>query len=118
MLDSASSSVAVAGERIRAGAPADSPHAIQLQRGFPGLKFDPPLEQEFRQVFLAESLPQIRRNLWIALVIVVGFSLMTHLVLEPAVNRQMDLIRLAMFGPILVFALTLVRSQAAEAVGG
>ncbi len=96
--------------RIPAGAPVDSPHALQLERGFAGLRFDPPLEQEFRAVFRAESLPQIRRNLWIALIIVVGFSLMTHLVLEPPVNRLMDQIRLVMFGPILIFGLILVRS--------
>ncbi len=96
--------------RIPAGAPVDSPHALQLERGFAGLRFDPPLEQEFRTVFRAESLPQIRRNLWIALVIVVGFSLMTHLVLEPAVNRLLDQIRLVMFVPILAFGLVLVRS--------
>lgn len=97
--------------RIPAGAPPDSPYAIQLQQGFPGLRFEPPLEQRFRQVLRAESLPQIRRNLWIALVIVVGFSLMTHTVLEPAVNRLMDLIRVAMFGPILAVGLILVRTQ-------
>jgi diguanylate cyclase (GGDEF)-like protein len=97
--------------RIPAGAPVDSPHALQLERGFAGLRFDAPLEQEFRSIFRAESLPQIRRNLWIALIIVLGFSLMTHLVLEPAVNRLMDQIRLAMFGPILAIGLLLVRSD-------
>ncbi|HMN45451.1 MAG TPA: GGDEF domain-containing protein [Povalibacter sp.] len=97
--------------RIPAGAPIDSPHALQLERGFAGLRFDAPLEREFRTVFRAESLPQIRRNLWIALVIVVGFSLMTQLVLEPEVNRRMNEIRLVMFGPILFFGLMLVRSS-------
>jgi len=96
--------------RIPAGAPIDSPHALQLERGFAGLRFDAPLEREFRTLFRAESLPQIRRNLWIALIIVVGFSLMTHLVLEPAVNRLMNEIRVVMFGPILIFGLVLVRS--------
>jgi diguanylate cyclase (GGDEF)-like protein len=96
--------------RIPAGAPVDSPHALQLERGFAGLRFDAPLEREFRTLFRAESLPQIRRNLWIALIIVVGFSLMTHLVLEPAVNRLMNEIRVVMFGPILIFGLVLVRS--------
>jgi diguanylate cyclase (GGDEF)-like protein len=36
---------------------------------------------------------------------------MTHLVLEPAVNRLMNQIRLAMFGPILAIGLLLVRSD-------
>jgi len=96
--------------RIPADAPADSPYALQLQRGFPGLKFEASLEQRFRRAMRTELLPQIRRNLWIALAIVVGFSLMTHTVLEPEVNRLMDQIRLAMFGPILVLGLVLVRS--------
>ena len=97
--------------RIPAGAPVDSPHALQLERGFAGLRFDAPLEREFRTQFRAESLPQIRRNLWIALIIVVGFSLMTHLVLEPEVNRLMNEIRLAMFGPILIFGLVLHKTR-------
>ncbi|HEY5808633.1 MAG TPA: GGDEF domain-containing protein [Povalibacter sp.] len=96
--------------RLPAGAPEDSPHAAQLQRGFPGLRFDPPLEHEFRSVFRAESLPQIRRNLWLALILVVAFALMTRLVLDPTVNHQMDLIRLVTLLPILVLALLLVRS--------
>ncbi len=96
--------------RIPTGTPVESPYARQLQDGFPGLKFEPELERRFRRVLRAESLPQIRRNLWIALAIVVGFALMTHMVLEPAVSRLMDQIRLAMLAPILVLGLLLVRS--------
>lgn len=88
--------------RLPPGSPEDSPHAAQLQRGFPGLRFASPLEREFRSAFYAESQPQIRRNLWLALVLVVGFSLMTRLVLDPAVNRQMDMIRLVGFAPIVL----------------
>ena len=97
--------------RLPAGAPLESPHAVQLERGFAGLRFDPPLEQEFRSAFREEVLPQIRRNLWIALAIVLGFSLVTHLVLPQPVNRLMDQIRLIMFGPILLFGLLFVRSS-------
>jgi hypothetical protein len=56
-----------------AGAPPQSPHALQLQRGFPRLKFAAPLEAEFREVHLAETLPQVRRNLWLAIAFVVAF---------------------------------------------
>lgn len=52
----------------------ESAHAVQLKRGFPWLRFQPTLEAEFRQAFRAESLPSIRRNLWIAVVFVIGFS--------------------------------------------
>ncbi|HEY6644604.1 diguanylate cyclase [Povalibacter sp.] len=97
--------------RVPAGAPVESPHALQLERGFKGLRFDAPLEHEFRSVFRAESQPQIRRNLWIALVIVVGFSWMTHLVLDAEVNRLMNQIRIIMFAPILGIGLLLVRLE-------
>jgi diguanylate cyclase (GGDEF)-like protein len=85
--------------------PVESPLAAWLQQGFPNLKFGPALEQEFRQVLRSESLPQVRRNLWLAFAFVVGFSLLTHMVIDPAVNRLMDLLRLAIFGPVLAVAL-------------
>src|ERR1044072_7470020 len=93
------------------GAPAQSPHALQLQRGFPRLRFTAPLEAEFREVHLAETLPQVRRNLWLAIAFVVAFSALTHLVLDPRVNRLLDLIRIAGFSPILVLGLDVVYSR-------
>ncbi len=96
--------------RLPAGAPEDSPHAAQLRRGFPGLRFVAPLEDEFRSAFRTESLPQIRRNLWLAVALVIGFSLMTRLVLEPSVIRLMDLIRMVSLAPLLLVALILIRS--------
>lgn len=93
------------------GAPPQSPYALQLQRGFPRLKFAAPLEAEFREVHLAETLPQIRRNLWLAIAFVVAFSALTHLVMDAGVNRLLDLIRVALFTPILVIALAIVYSR-------
>lgn len=90
--------------------PAEPGLATRLRRGFPSLKFDAALEREFRQAFRSESLPQIRRNLWLAFVFVVGFSLLTRVVIEPEVNRLMDLLRLAIFGPLLGIALLCVYS--------
>jgi diguanylate cyclase (GGDEF)-like protein len=98
-------------DRAPPGAPPQSPHALQLQRGFPRLRFAAPLEAEFREVHLAETLPQIRRNLWLAIAFVVAFSALTHLVLEAGVNRRLDLIRVALFTPILVIALAVVYSR-------
>jgi diguanylate cyclase (GGDEF)-like protein len=89
----------------------ESPHAQQLKRGFPRLRFDPPLEQEFRQVHQAEALPQIRRNLWLAIAFVAGFSALTHMVLDAGVSRVLDVIRLVMLAPILVIALAVVHSR-------
>jgi diguanylate cyclase (GGDEF)-like protein len=94
-----------------AGAPPESAHATQLRRGFPRLKFDAALEEEFKQAYRAESWAQIRRNLWLAIAFVVGFSLLTHMALDPAVNRFMDLIRLAIFGPIVACAFLVVHTK-------
>ena len=98
------------GAQPPAGAPPQSAHALQLQRGFPRLKFAAPLEAEFREVHLAETLPQVRRNLWLAIVFVVAFSALTHLVLDAPVNRLLDLIRFALFTPILGIGLAVVYS--------
>jgi diguanylate cyclase (GGDEF)-like protein len=91
--------------------PADSSHSAQLERGFSWLRFASPLEQEFRSAFRAESLPAVRRNLWIAIVFVVGFSSLTHLLLEPDANRILDLRRFAVFAPLLALGLALVYSS-------
>jgi diguanylate cyclase (GGDEF)-like protein len=98
------------GAQPSAGVPPQSAHALQLQRGFPRLKFAAPLEAEFREVHLAETLPQVRRNLWLAIVFVVAFSALTHLVLREPVNRLLDLIRFALFTPILGIGLAVVYS--------
>jgi diguanylate cyclase (GGDEF)-like protein len=98
------------GAQPPAGAPPQSAHALQLQRGFPRLKFAAPLEAEFREVHLAETLPQVRRNLWLAIVFVVAFSALTHLVLDEPVNQLLDVIRVAMFAPILGIGLAVVYS--------
>jgi len=92
----------------RLDAPVEAPLDVWLRRDFPYLRFDAPLEKEFRQVFQSESLPQIRRNLWLAVGFVVGFSLLTHMVLDAPVNRTLDLLRLAMLGPLLTIALLCV----------
>lgn len=92
------------------GAPPESAHAAQLRRGFPRLRFEAPLEEQFRQVYRAESLPQVRRNLWLAVVFVGAFSALGHVALDASVNRLMDAIRLAAIAPILVFGLVLTHS--------
>jgi len=93
------------------GFPLESPHGAQLKRGFPWLRFVRPLEQEFQQSFRAESLPAVRRNLWIAIVFVFGFSWLTHMVLATPVNRLLDAIRLVAFTPVLATGLVLAYSR-------
>jgi len=96
---------------IGAQAPPESAHAAQLRRGFPLLKFEPALEVEFRQVYRAESLPQLRRNLWLGVVFVIGFSALAHVALAADVNRLMDLIRAVVLLPTLILGLVLVYSR-------
>jgi diguanylate cyclase (GGDEF)-like protein len=93
------------------GAPPQSLHAQQLKRGFPRLKFDPPLEEEFKEFHRAELLPQVRRNLWLAIVFVIAFSALTHLVLDVQVNRLLDVIRFALFTPILLVGVAVLYSR-------
>jgi diguanylate cyclase (GGDEF)-like protein len=111
MPDPAQASNARPNGRLPVGAPEDSPHAAQLMRGFPGLRFAQPLENEFREAHRTESLPQIRRNLWLGFIITFGFSLMTRLVLEPAVNHLMDMIRVVLFTPILAVGIWVIYSS-------
>lgn len=95
-----------------ADAPPQSAYALQLQRGFPRLKFDDhDLERRFRRSHLANSRTQISRNLLLGIGFVIGFSALTHQVLPGAVNRPLDLIRLTVLGPIFLFALILVHSR-------
>jgi diguanylate cyclase (GGDEF)-like protein len=91
--------------------PLESAHGEQLKRGFPWLLFTPPLEREFRHAFRGESLAAVRRNLWIAVIFVIGFSWLTHMVLEPEVNRLLDTIRFVVFTPLLTLGILLVHSR-------
>ncbi len=93
------------------GAAPESPHALQLQRGFPRLTFDAPLEEEFKRAHRSEILPQIRRNLWLGIGFLLVFAVLTHLVLAPATSQQLDLIRFATFAPLLIVALVVVHSR-------
>jgi diguanylate cyclase (GGDEF)-like protein len=102
--------------KTRSAAPPESPYAAALRQGFPHLKFEPPLEVEYLRQHRIEALPQVRRNLWLAVAFVVGFSWLTHLVLEPQVNRLLDAIRVAIFGPIILFGLAVVHSSLYERI--
>jgi diguanylate cyclase (GGDEF)-like protein len=92
--------------------PPRSPYASQLERGFPRLTFDDPaLERDFRRAHLAKSRAQINRNLLLGIGFVVGFAALTHFVMPMAASRRLDLIRLAILGPVFLGALVLVHSR-------
>lgn len=85
----------------------DSPVAMQLRRGFPWLRFDEPLESEFHRTHRAQSIAQIRINLWLALMLVLAFTLMSRLVLEHDPDPLLDVIRFGIIMPLVLAALVL-----------
>ena len=100
--------------RTRAAAPPESSHAAALRRGFPRLKFEPLMEEEFVRSYRFDTRAEVRRNLWLAIAFVVGFSWLTHLVLDAEVNRVLDIIRVVTFGPITILGLAVVHSRLYE----
>lgn len=83
----------------------DSPHARQLQAGFPWLTFSPDLEPEFRRTHLDEHLLYTRVNLGLAVVISTAFSAMHSAVLGPELHRIPGMIHMLVIIPILFIAL-------------
>ena len=69
------------------------------------------MQGRFRRSHLARNRAQISRNLLLGIGFVIGFSALTHLVLDAGVNRLLDLIRVALFTPILIVALVVVYSR-------
>jgi diguanylate cyclase (GGDEF)-like protein len=72
--------------------------AEQLRRGFPGLKFVPPLEQEFRDFYVAQNLQRTKFAGLIALVVVLAVA---SIDLTLGNERDIDLVRLAVLAPLL-----------------
>jgi diguanylate cyclase (GGDEF)-like protein len=83
----------------------DSPHARQLQAGFPWLTFNPELESAFRRAHFDENLVHTRVNLCMAVVITIAFSAMEAMVLGPELNRIPGMIHLLVIIPILLIGL-------------
>lgn len=54
----------------------DSPYAVQLARGFRGLRFAPALEREFEAEFLGQHLPRMRMGLAAAAALYLVFLLL------------------------------------------
>jgi diguanylate cyclase (GGDEF)-like protein len=83
----------------------DSPHARQLQQGFPWLTFNPDLEKEFRHTHLDENLLHTRVNLCLAVAITMAFTGMESMVLGPELNRIPSMIHMLMIIPMLLIGL-------------
>jgi diguanylate cyclase (GGDEF)-like protein len=80
----------------------DSPHARQLQAGFPWLTFSGELEPEFRRTHLDEHVVYTRVNLGLAAIISIAFSAMDSAVLGRELNRIPSMINMWVIIPALL----------------
>lgn len=82
---------------------ADSAVSRTLERGFPWLRFDAPLEHEYQQVHGTSIQPRVRLALLLAFGTVLGFGVLDHLLLGEPWNLPDDLLRFGL--PLLLLAL-------------
>ncbi|MFO1425378.1 MAG: diguanylate cyclase [Steroidobacteraceae bacterium] len=90
---------------------ADSLVARTLARGFPALRFEPPLEQEFWDGHNAAAQPRVRFAVILALLTVLGFAVLDHVLLGQPWKLPEDLIRFAVQLPIVLGAITLTSAR-------
>ena len=83
----------------------DSPHARQLQAGFPWLTFNADLEPEFRRTHFDENLLHTRVNLCLGVIITIAFSAVEATVLGPQLNRVPSMIHMLVIIPLLLIGL-------------
>jgi diguanylate cyclase (GGDEF)-like protein len=75
--------------------------ARQLQAGFPWLRFEQDLEREFRREQIHGRLPQVRSNLYLAVVLVLAFALLNTLVLGAGSHLMLYLIQFCVVLPAI-----------------
>ena len=85
--------------------PEDSVYKRQLRRGFDGLRFEAPLEEEFRQQFLASHIGTVRMALSLGLLLVALLAFLDWQLLPKAFWQQSLPIRLGMMLPLMGLAL-------------
>ncbi len=90
------------------GTPPESAYALQLESGFPYLKFAPPLEQEFRQAHRRQVRRQLRINLWLGVAFVAAFSVLSHMLIKSPNTLTIALIQAVVLVPLLVAGLIIV----------
>jgi diguanylate cyclase (GGDEF)-like protein len=84
-------------------------YARQLQAGFQTLRFEAPLEAEFRRSQARAVLPQLRSSLTLALVLVGVLCLLDWRFLPAELARSVTAVRLAIVAPALLAVLFATR---------
>lgn len=95
-----------------AGDLAESSAALQLREGFRWLRFEPALEQDFRTTHLLALRRQLRRNLFLAVVLILAFALLDRWLLGAAAPSASDMLRFAVILPLIGATLALTYSEA------
>jgi diguanylate cyclase (GGDEF)-like protein len=87
--------------------PADSKVATTLAQGFKWLKFEPELEEQFREQHYREIQPRVRIAICLALVTVLGFALMDRWMLGLSPTSVQDKLRYTLHLPIVLMSIVL-----------
>ncbi|MCS6947840.1 MAG: diguanylate cyclase, partial [Steroidobacteraceae bacterium] len=88
-----------------------SPAALALVRGFPWLRFEPQLEQEYYNEHYAAIQPRVRVAVFLALLTVLGFAALDHWVLAGGPGQLHDSARFVLHFPIVVICLILTSKR-------
>ena len=91
---------------------AESAAGRQLRMGFKGLRFEPPLESEFRIARAEASRRQIRYNLLLAVVLIGAFAIMDRWLLGDASQLVPDVLRFGVLVPLIALAIASTYSHA------
>ena len=83
----------------------ESAAARQLRRGFTRLRFDPPLESDFRSTWLATTRRQIRYNLLLAAALIAAFAVMDRWLLGASSQAVPDVLRFGVLVPMIALAI-------------
>ena len=83
----------------------ESAAAHQLRAGFKWLRFEHDLEREFRREYTRNQLPQIRRHLYLAALLVVVFGALNGLVLGPGAHTALYVVQFGLLFPIVAGAI-------------
>jgi diguanylate cyclase (GGDEF)-like protein len=91
---------------------AESAAARQLRTGFRHLRFEPPLEAEFRLARLDAGRRQIRYNLLLAVLLIGAFAVMDRWLLGESSQLVPDVLRFGVLVPLIALAIASTYSQA------
>jgi diguanylate cyclase (GGDEF)-like protein len=90
----------------------ESAAARQLRIGFSRLRFEPPLESEFRVTRLVTARRQIRYNLLLAAALIAAFAVMDRWLLGGSGQLVPDVLRFGVLVPLIALAIACTYAQA------